>query len=34
MLEPDVNTSQVILMYVGIFVFFFGLAIAMVKKNS
>jgi len=34
MLEPDVNTSQVLLMYVGIFVFFFGLAMVMLKKNS
>ena len=34
MLEPDVTTSQVLLMYVGIFVFFFGLAMVMLKKNS
>lgn len=34
MLEPDVNTSQVLVMYAGIFVFFFGLAIALLKKNS
>jgi hypothetical protein len=34
MLEPDVNTSQVLLMYVGIFVFFFGLALVLLKKNS
>jgi len=34
MLEPDVNTSQVLLMYVGIFVFFFGLATILLKKNS
>ena len=34
MFEPDTNTSQVLLMYVGIFVFFFGLAIVLLKKNS
>lgn len=34
MLEPDVTTSQVLTMYVGIFVFFFGLAMVLLKKNS
>jgi len=34
MLEPDVTTSQVLMMYAGIFVFFFGLAFALMKKNS
>lgn len=34
MLEPDVTTSQVLVAYVGIFVFFFGLAFALLKKNS
>ena len=34
MLEPDVTTSQVLMMYAGIFVFFFGLALVMLKKNS
>lgn len=34
MLEPDVTTSQVVLMYVFIFAFFFGLAIVLLKKNS
>ncbi len=34
MLEPDVTTSQVLVMYVGIFVFFFGLALVLLKKNS
>ena len=34
MLEPDVTTSQVLLMYVCIFVFFFGLATILLKKNS
>jgi len=34
MLEPDVTTSQVLVMYVGMFVFFFGLAMVMLKKNS
>lgn len=34
MLEPDVSTSQVVLMYVGIFVFLFGLAFVLLKKNS
>lgn len=34
MLEPDVSTSQVVLMYVGMFVFLFGLAFVLLKKNS
>ncbi len=34
MLEPDVTTTQVLTMYVCIFVFFFGLALILVKKNS
>jgi len=34
MLEPDVTTSEVIIMYVGIFAFIFGLAITLLKKNS
>jgi hypothetical protein len=35
MLEwPDVTTSEVILMYVFIFVFLFGLAFILMKKNS
>lgn len=34
MLEPDVTTSQVLMMYTGIFVFFFGLALVLLKKNS
>lgn len=34
MLEPDVTTSQVLWMYLGIFAFFFGLAVILLKKNS
>jgi hypothetical protein len=34
MLEPDVTTSQVLMMYAGIFVFLFGLAFVLLKKNS
>ena len=34
MLEPDVTTSQVLMMYAGIFVFFFGIALVLLKKNS
>ncbi len=34
MLEPDVTTSEVIIMYVCIFSFLFGLAFIMMKKNS
>lgn len=34
MLEPDTNTSQVLWMYAGLFIFFFGLAVILLKKNS
>jgi hypothetical protein len=34
MLEPDTTTSEVLWMYVGIFVFIFGLAFILLKKNS
>jgi hypothetical protein len=34
MLEPDVTTSEVLIMYVGIFAFLFGLAYFLMKKNS
>jgi hypothetical protein len=35
MLEPyDTNTTAVVAMYIGIFVFLFGLAIILMKKNS
>lgn len=34
MLEPDVTTSEVLIMYVGIFGFLFGLAFFLMKKNS
>jgi hypothetical protein len=34
MLEPDVTTSEVLIMYVCIFAFLFGLAYMMLKKNS
>lgn len=34
MLEPSTTTSEVLLMYVGIFVFLFGLAFFLMKKNS
>ncbi len=34
MLEPDTTTSEVIFMYIGIFVFLFGLAFILMKKNS
>ncbi len=34
MLEPDVTTSEVVFMYVGIFVFLFGLAFVLMKKHS
>jgi hypothetical protein len=34
MLEPDVTTSEVLMMYVGIFAFLFGLAYFLMKKNS
>jgi len=34
MLEPDVTTSEVLIMYVCIFSFLFGLAYLLMKKNS
>jgi hypothetical protein len=34
MLEPDVTTSEVIFMYIGMFVFLFGLAYILMKKHS
>jgi len=34
MLEPDVTTGEVLIMYVCIFAFIFGLAITLLKKNS
>ena len=34
MLEPDVTTSEVLLMYVGMFVFLFGLVFILMKKHS
>ncbi len=34
MLEPDTTTSEVLMMYVMIFGFIFGLAFLMFKKNS
>jgi len=34
MLEPDTTTSEVVFMYVGIFVFLFGLAFMLMKKHS
>lgn len=34
MLEPDVTTGQVVVMYLCIFAFLFGLAFVMLKKNS
>jgi LPXTG-motif cell wall-anchored protein len=34
MLEPDTTTSEVLLMYVGIFVILFGVAFILLKKNS
>lgn len=34
MLEPDVTTSEVLIMYVGIFAFLFGMAFILLKKNS
>jgi uncharacterized membrane protein YczE len=34
MLEPDTTTSEVIIMYIGIFAFLFGLAFILLKKNS
>jgi hypothetical protein len=34
MFSTEVTTSQVFTMYAGIFVFFFVLAVALLKKNS
>jgi hypothetical protein len=34
MLEPDVTTSEVVLMYIGIFVFLFGMVLVVMKKDS
>jgi preprotein translocase subunit SecE len=34
MFEADTTTTQVVVMYAIAFVFFFGLAVALVKKNS
>ena len=34
MLEPDITTTQVVYMYVGMFVFLFGLAFMLMKKHS
>jgi len=34
MFSPDVTTSQVLAMYLVIFVFFFVLTVALLKKNS
>lgn len=34
MLEPDVTTSEVLVMYAGIFAFLFGIAFILLKKNS
>jgi hypothetical protein len=34
MFEPDVTTSEVVMMYVGMFVFLFGLVFVVTKKNS
>jgi hypothetical protein len=34
MLEPDTTTSEVLLMYVVIFGFLFGLAYILLKKNT
>ncbi len=34
MFSTDVTTSQVITMYAVLFVFFFGLALVLLKKNS
>jgi hypothetical protein len=34
MLEPDVTTTEVVFMYVGMFVFLFGLAYIVMKKHS
>jgi len=34
MLEPDVTTTQVIIMYAVMFTFFFGVTAILLKKNS
>lgn len=34
MFEADVQTGQVVVMYLVIFAFFFGLAVVLLKKNS
>jgi len=34
MFEADTTTTQVVVMYLIAFVFFFGLAVALLKKNS
>jgi hypothetical protein len=34
MFDTDTTTAQVIIFYVGLFVFFFGLATILLKKNS
>ncbi len=34
MFETDVTASQVLVMYAVLFVFFFGLAAVLLKKNS
>jgi len=34
MLEPDVTTGEVLIIYVGIFAFLFGLAFLLMKKSS
>ncbi len=34
MFGTDVTTGQVLTMYLIVFVFFFGLAVALLKKNS
>ena len=34
MLEPDVTTGEVVFMYIGMFVFLFGLAYIVMKKHS
>jgi hypothetical protein len=34
MLEPDVTTSEVLIMYAVMFVFLFGLAFILMKKHS
>ena len=33
MFEPDVTTSQVVLMYVGIFAFLFGMVFVVMSKD-